>query len=62
MPPKKPRRSASQRFNHLDALGGIELKAYVCTRPTGGADVAAKTLLAQALACAAPSSAQPPNC
>ena len=31
MPLTKPRRRASgrERFNHLDALGGIELKAYV---------------------------------
>jgi hypothetical protein len=30
MPLTKPRRTGSRagRFNHLDALGGIELKAY----------------------------------
>ena len=61
MPPTKPRRRVSRRFNHLDALGGIELKAYAGSRQAGGADKAAKTLLAQAVACAVPSSAQPPS-
>jgi hypothetical protein len=34
---EEPRASAEGRYNHLDALGGIEVKAYVRRTKEGGA-------------------------
>lgn len=65
MPRTKPRRRGSSdvRFNHLDALGGIELKAYVATKGTGGAAIHDRVGCAEVFngVIAAPST-QPPSC
>ncbi len=52
MPLMKSRRRASERerFNHLDALGGIELKAYVKHGEDGGAAAPPAARLLVALA------------
>jgi hypothetical protein len=65
MPLRKPRRRGSSevRYNHLDALGGIELKAYVATKGTGGAVIQDRVGCAEAFngVVLAPTS-PPPSC